>query len=410
LIQLHDVRGHEFWVEFPFLKKLFVERVYFDERNKTIALSPDAFPSLERLNFQYTHDPFHREILEGCQRESSSPIKRIKIRTEMDKNCFEALLMVPVEELDLDDTGAVELISSDIPWSEEKIITKTLKKFKWLDSGDVSIAFLINCKQLESLELGRISSKIDLSPLSSLPLLKELSFNSPARFGDKLAMIKDSFRSAVVLPSLQQLELRSGFALSRFEGLENFLPNLRILVSSTLVTLNQNDDNVLNSFLYLVRNFPNLQEIRFPDNHSFNTRIPRLLKQEKPSLVIYYPETCQYELAPGEEVTRRDREGTRRNRQDFDEDSDEETASSESPPRKQKQKQTTKKQTKRTTANTKKPKAKKAVPKKTTTAKKKKQKAKVEKKKKKPAGKKTPATPKGKKIAPAKKVAKKKNK
>ncbi len=39
-----------------------------------------------------------------------------------------------------------------------------------------------------------------------------------------------------------------------------------------------------------------------------NTRIPRLLKKEKPSLSIYYPSLCQYEPEPEKEGTRRDRE------------------------------------------------------------------------------------------------------
>jgi hypothetical protein len=369
-------------VEFPFLIKLNLAS--FCDREK-FALSSNALPSLNELELN-ADDPFCVKIFERCQRESSTPIKRISIRGDFVTEVLEALLMVPVEELKLNYTWSV-----DIPWSEEKIITKTLKKVKWHDYFNVisSVSFLINCKQLESLELCRISSNVDFSPLSNLPLLRELSFESPVEEKEKDFLIKDLFRSAFVLPSLQKLELRYEKALSRFEGLQNILPNLRILESSVRVDEREDDENLLNSFLYLVRNFPKLEEIRFNgqcDLSSFkefkpmNTRIPRLLKKEKPSLIIYYPNSCQYEPEPEKEGTRRDRDRE------------------ESPPQQQKQKQ---KQT-----NTKKPRPKKAVPKKSTTTKKK-RKAKVEKKKK-PAGKKTAAPPKKKKIAPAKKAAKKK--
>jgi hypothetical protein len=128
-----------------------------------------------------------------------------------------------------------------------------------------------------------------------------------------LFLIKDLFRSAgenniVVLPSLQKLELIDERALYSFEGLENIFPNLRIFVSSARVDLRENDENFLNSFLYLVRNFPKLEEIRFKGSNSFKSNFSQLLKKEKPSLIIYYPETCQYEPEPEKEGTRRDRE------------------------------------------------------------------------------------------------------
>jgi hypothetical protein len=276
------------------------------------------------LDIRDALDPFYSKILESCQRESSAPIKRIKIHNPLAKEGLEALLMVPVEELNLEYTQSVEHISLDIPWSEEKIITKTLKKFSWADYEIRSIAFLINCKQLESLELRCISSDIDLSALSNLAFLKELSFKSPVEgrnASEKLFLVKDLFPSAgennVVLPSLQKLELIDELALSRFEGLENIFPDLRILESSVRVDERENDENLLNSFLYLARNFPKLEEIRFNGQGAsasyqtfkpMNTRIPRLLKKEKPSLIIYYPESCQYEPEPEKEGTRRDRE------------------------------------------------------------------------------------------------------
>jgi hypothetical protein len=320
-------------VEFPFLKKLKLMRVSFDSREK-IALSSDAFPSLDILELQIENesDPFYSKILESCQRESLTPIKRVTIRNQLGKEELKALLMVPVETLTLCCTASIDDTSSDIPWDKEKIITKTLKKFIWVDYDNISsIAFLINCKHLESLDLYPISSDIDLSALSNLPLLKELSFNSPAPYGEKSFLIKNLFRSAaensnnnninnnnnnsnnhntqvVVFPSLQKLELFDEKAISLFEGLENTLPNLRILESSARVDERENDENLLNSFLYLVRNFLKLEEIRFSGLHSFNTRIPRLLKKEKPSLIIYYPKTCQYEPEPEKEGTRRDRE------------------------------------------------------------------------------------------------------
>ncbi len=214
----------------------------------------------------------------------------------------------------------------------------------------------------------------------------------PAPYGEKLFLIKDLFRSAgennVVLPSLQKLELIDEIAISRFEGLENILPNLRILESSARVDKRTHVENLLNSFLYLVRNFPKLEEIRFKregDDESsknfkpMNARIPRLLKKEKPSLIIYYPETCQYEPVPEKEGKRRDRE---------------------EPPQQRNQ---------RTTTKTRKPATKKAVRKTTTTTTKKKRKAKVEKKKK-LAGKKIAAKPKGKKNVPTTKKAGKKKK
>ncbi len=170
------------------------------------------------------------------------------------------------------------------------------------------------------MELDQISFNIDLSALSNLPLLKELSFVAHSRGSgnEKLFVIKDLFRSsgennAVVLPSLQKLDLIDEKGLSRFEGLENILPNLRILESSARVDKRENDENLLNSFLYLVRNFPKLEEIRFNSRSSdtsnpMNTRIPRLLKTEKPSLIIYYPETCQYEPEPEKEGATKVRE------------------------------------------------------------------------------------------------------
>ncbi len=131
--------------------------------------------------------------------------------------------------------------------------------------------------------------------------------------------MKDLFPSSgennVVLPSLQKLELMYERALSRFEGLENILPNLRIVVSSARVDARENDENLLNSLLYLVRNFPQLEEIRFNCKNVFsrgmtfkpmNTRIPRLLKKENPSLIIYYPSLFQYEPEPEKEGTRAD--------------------------------------------------------------------------------------------------------
>ncbi len=314
LINLRKLHGHEEWVEFPLVKKLNVVYVLFDCYQETFALSPDAFPSLDVLElgiekdpFRTTNDPFHKKILESYQRESSRPIKRINIQRNLAQKGLQALLMVPVEELNLDCTWYNEHLSSNIPWSEEKIITKTLKKFKWKNYGEQlsSVAFLINCKQLESLELHKFMSKIDLSALSNLPLLKELSFVPPVQEKEKSFVIKDLFRSAVVFPSLQKLELIDEKAISLFEGLENILPNLRILVSSARVDEHENNNNLLNSFLHLVRNFPKLEEIRFNGKcisssrkmfNPMNTRIPRLLKKEKPSLIIYYPETCQYEI------------------------------------------------------------------------------------------------------------------
>ncbi len=219
--------------------------------------------------------------------------------------------MVPVEELNLDYTRSIEHLFSDILWSEEKTMTKTLKKFKWVDYDLLSsIKFLINCKQLESLALGRISSIIDLSALSHLPRLKVLSFKSPFEEKEKFFLIKDLFRPDVVLPSLQTLVLSFEIAVSRFEGLENIFPNLRALVSSAFVKERENDEDLLNSFLYLVRKFPKLEEICFNGQvakatyknfEPMNTRIPRLLKKEKPSLSIYYPSLCQYEPEPEKE-------------------------------------------------------------------------------------------------------------
>jgi hypothetical protein len=387
LVDLPRLAGHEKWKEFPLLKIFTLGRVSFDHQEK-FALSSDAFSSLDILDLNNGNetDPFHTKILEGCQRKKSSkPIKEINIHTHLEKEGFEALFMVPVEELNLDLTWTTNHIPLDILWSEEKIITKTLKKFKWWDFDPVSsISFLKNCKQLEFLELPEISSNIDLSPLANLPLLKELSLESPYETEEKEEeensfMIKDLFRSAhennnnnnnsndpavvlpsldnndnnnnnnnhdncenaasaaavlpqnnnndnnnnnnnaqvVVLPSLEKLELMNEKALSRFEGLENILPNLRILVSSARVDERENDENLLNSFLYVVRNFPKLEEIRFNGKDAFSsgkffkpmhTRIPRLLKKEKPNLIIYYPSSCQYESEPEKEGTRRDRE------------------------------------------------------------------------------------------------------
>jgi hypothetical protein len=166
----------------------------------------------------------------------------------------------------------------------------------------------MNCKQLESLELHRISSDIDLSALSNLPLLKELSFQAPYEESENSFLTKDLFRSAgennVVLPSLQKLELSYEKAISRFEGLENIFPNLRILESSARVDKRENDENLLDSFLYVVRKFPKLEEIRFSNVRCLDLRIPRFLKKEKPGLIIYYPETCQYE--PEQEGSRQD--------------------------------------------------------------------------------------------------------
>jgi hypothetical protein len=401
LNNLGNLRGHEEWVEFPFLQKFNLEKVSF-ENQENVALSPDAFPLLNELDL-LASEPFYAKILESCQRESSRPIKRVSLYNHLVKECFEALLMVPVEELNLYFTQSAKKFSSDIPWSEEKIITKTLKKFKCVDFDAVSsTAFLINCKQLESLDLHRISTDIDLSLLSNLPLLKELAFRPPSE--KMLFLIKDAFRSAVVLASLQKLELIREMVLSRFEGLENVLPNLRIIESSARVDERQKEENLLNSFLYVVRNFPKVEEICFNGegaNKSFKefkpmqTRIPRLLKKEKPSLIIYYPISCQYEPEPEKEGTRRDREDSDEEEEEEEEEEGEEEERSESSPQ-QKQRPT----------KAKKPRAKKASPKKST-ATKKKQKAKVETKKK-PAGKKTTATSKKKKIAPTKKAAKKK--
>ncbi len=128
--------------------------------------------------------------------------------------------------------------------------------------------------------------------------------------------MKDLFRSAVVLPSLEKIELSYESALSRFEGLENIFPNLRILVSSARVNERENDENLLNSFMYVVRNFPTLEEICFIGRIALSsdtkvkpmkTRIPRLVKKEKSSLIVYYPDTCQYEPEPEKEGTRRER-------------------------------------------------------------------------------------------------------
>ncbi len=325
-VQHRALAGHEEWVEFPFLKELDVGRVSFGHQ-ENFALSPDAFPSLDILEFEImtASEPFHTKILEGCQRESSRPFKQVDIHYHLAKEGFEALLMVPAEELNLYRTrpnSHISLdISLDIPWGEEKIITKTLKNFKWVDYREISsIAFLNNCKQLESLQLFYIPSNIDLSALANLPRLKEFSF-MPYPYGTGLFLIKDLFRSTgennVVLPSLQKLELKYENALPCFEGLENIFPNLRILVSSARVDKRKNDQNLLNSFLYLVRNFPKLEEIRFSGKSAnlsdtiftpMQTQIPRLLKKEKPSLIIYYPISCQFEPEPEKEGSRRDRE------------------------------------------------------------------------------------------------------
>jgi hypothetical protein len=122
--------------------------------------------------------------------------------------------------------------------------------------------------------------------------LKELSFRSPFEEKEDSFMIKDLFHRSVgennvVLPSLQKLELIDENALSRFEGLENILPNLRVLVSSARVNERENDENLLNSFLYLVRNFQNLEEIQFRDDNFYNSSVSRALKKEKPNLIIY---------------------------------------------------------------------------------------------------------------------------
>jgi hypothetical protein len=335
------LHGHEEWVEFPFVEKLNLLNVLFDNpdedqanRIENFALSPDAFPSLLILDMEDPSDIFCTKILESCQRESPT-IKRVNNENMRRKQGLVALSMVPVEALIFKNTLSMNDTSLFTSWSEEKIITKTLKKFTLMQYADLvsSVSFLTNCKQLESLTLFQISSDIDFSVLSNLPRLKELSFRSGCPYGEKLLVIKDLFRSAgkkkapvVVLPLMQKLELRFEVALSRFEGLENIFPNLRILESSTRVDERENDKKLLNSFLYLVRNFPKLEEIRFngqgPSSHKIfkrftgdttifkpmHTRIPRLLKQEKPGLSIYYPSLCQYEPEPEKEGTRRDRE------------------------------------------------------------------------------------------------------
>jgi hypothetical protein len=115
---------------------------------------------------------------------------------------------------------------------------------------------------------------------------------------------------------LQKLQLVDENAISCFEGVESILPNLRIFVSSTRLDKRKDEENRLNSFLYLVRNFPKLEEIHFNPQSAFspyknfkptNSRIPRLLKKEKPSLIIYYPSLCQYEAEPEKEGARGDR-------------------------------------------------------------------------------------------------------
>jgi hypothetical protein len=66
-------------------------------------LSSDAFPSLDVLELDIRHasDSFFRKMFESFQREISTPIKRIKIYNHLAKENLEALLMVPVEELNL---------------------------------------------------------------------------------------------------------------------------------------------------------------------------------------------------------------------------------------------------------------------------------------------------------------------
>jgi hypothetical protein len=145
--------------------------------------------------------------------------------------------------------------------------------------------------------------------------LKEFSFGIPPEQKGKF-LIKNLFRSATKIPSLQILELMDHDGSSpciSLEGLETFFPNLKILKSHRPMDKFESDEEVLNSFLYVVRKFPKLEEIQF--NHKtrdylgftiencFNTRIPRLLKKEKPSLVIYYAGSCRYEPEPAKEVT-----------------------------------------------------------------------------------------------------------
>ncbi len=122
LIKVRRLNGHEEWVEFPYLKKLDLARASFVQQEKC-ALSLDAFPSLNvlDLHIEFKSDLFYAKILNSCQRENSSaPMKRINIDNQLTKENLDALLMVPVEELELVYPHSTQHVSSDIPWSEEK--------------------------------------------------------------------------------------------------------------------------------------------------------------------------------------------------------------------------------------------------------------------------------------------------
>jgi hypothetical protein len=310
---LQNIDGYEEWTcDFFALKSLeLCELAFVDQQEKSIALSSSsAFAFLQELDLAQPRHPFFTRIIEACHQ---SPIRKVTVRDTMSTEFAEALLMVPVEELHLEYSTFFQQLPPTIIWSEEKTITKTLKSLIVEGYYPIpSISFLSNCKRLECLSLGTTSRLIDLSALASLPNLKKFAFITPStNEASEVFQLKNLFTSSsssssatqqtpvVVIPSLEILEFLEKHMPISFEGMENILPNLKVFDS--MVTLEQfeqveEEEEMLNSFLYLVRNFPKLEEMKFADEIGpvKKSRIARVLKKEKPSLIIYYSKLCQY--------------------------------------------------------------------------------------------------------------------
>jgi hypothetical protein len=305
LENVRNIDGYEEWVEFPLLKTLTLREVRLRENQETGQLSSSAFPILNEIDISFQNNTFFAKILEASSTQPTA-IKRITVKDGMAKEFAEALLMVPVEELSIQYTSFFESISSEVPWSDDKTITKTLRRFSQLEHihSISSISFLANCKQLEYLSLVQVSPNIEisLSGLTNFSNLNELIVALPLK--DDLLQIRSLFQSpetnqaTIVVPSLQIFSLLVHEECSEyfsFEGLENIFPNLKIFVLSKNLDIFPEDSDIVKSFLCAVRNFSKLEEIRFNDSDSFNSRTSRLLKTENPDFIIYYPKTFKYE-------------------------------------------------------------------------------------------------------------------
>jgi hypothetical protein len=166
---LITVQGYEDWEEFPRLARLTLSFIHFspDIEDANIKLKNAAFPALTKISLSNSYAfGFYTKILQGCQRDSTIPLKLLYLENFVyHKDFVDEFLKTPLKELismhcDYRSSGSQGMrevpydFGNGAAWGADKIITQTLKHFKLKSCCAIkSLSFLKNCHRLETISV-----------------------------------------------------------------------------------------------------------------------------------------------------------------------------------------------------------------------------------------------------------------